>query len=615
MENEKLQELLQKALALPLTPGVYIMYNKAGTVIYVGKAKNLKNRVCQYFREGSDHTPKVAKMVSTVHHFEYILCNSEYEALVLEASLIKQYQPKYNILLKDDKGYHYIRITPPPYRKLTAVKQKAQDDCTYLGPYYSFYAVSQSVDEACKVFGLPTCHKQFPRDLKKGRPCLNRSLGLCNGLCTGKIPLKEHEEAVDAALAFLQGGVQTTLQKLEQEMNTAAENLQFEQAAKLRDRMRALQNIAKKQTVVATNLPDGDFIAAAPTPERTCFEVFRMKGGTLADRDHFIVETGEGDSMEAFLLQYYETHPIPSRIAVSLLPETAEELSRYFTEKRGKKVSLFVPARGEGLRVMNLCLANAQERLLNTAGKETRTHSVLKELAGLLGLKDVPNRIESYDISHTAGAGKVAGMVVFLKGKPAKSEYRRFMVQNVYGEDDTAALAEVIARRFAEYEKQKETGKGFGELPDLILLDGGKGQLSAVVAVMESRGISVPVFGMVKDSRHHTRAIVGVSGEIALKANRSVFTFVSNLQEEVHRFAISYHRKKTAKAMVHSQLQSIEGMGEKRVTALLKTFGGVDAIGKATVEELSKVKGMTVPVAEKVYQYFHPNVSENENLG
>ncbi len=607
MENEKLQELLKKALALPLSPGVYLMYNKAGTIIYVGKAKSLKNRVCQYFRSGSDHTPKVAKMVSQVDRFEYILCNSEYEALVLEASLIKQHQPKYNILLKDDKGYHYIRITPPPYRKLSAVKQKGEDGCAYLGPYYSFYAVSQSVSEACKVFGLPTCNRQFPRDLRKGRPCLNRSLGLCNGLCTGKISLEEHEQSVEDALSFLQGGVQATLQTLEEAMNTAAENLQFERAAKLRDRIRALQNIVKKQTVVATNLPDGDFIAAAPTPELTCFEVFHMKGGTLADRDHFLVETGEGDGMEAFLLQYYETHPIPTRIGVSVLPENGEELARYFTEKRGKKVALFVPSRGEGARVMSLCLANAQERLLNTAGKETRSHSVLKELAGLLGLQDAPNRIESYDISHTAGAGKVAGMVVFLKGKPAKSEYRRFMVQNLYGEDDTAALSEVIARRFAEYEKQKETGKGFGQLPDLILLDGGKGQLSAVLSVMETAGVSVPVFGMVKDSRHHTRAIVGINGEIAIKANRSVFTFVSALQEEVHRFAIAYHRKKTAKAMVHSQLQAIEGMGEKRVTALLKAFSGIDAIAKASAEELAAVKGMTLPVARKVYETFHPN--------
>ena len=611
MENEKLQELLKKALALPLSPGVYLMYNKAGTIIYVGKAKNLKNRVCQYFRSGSDHTPKVAKMVSLVHHFEYILCTSEYEALVLEASLIKQHQPKYNILLKDDKGYHYIRITPPPYRKLSAVKQKADDGCTYLGPYYSFYAVSQSVDQACKVFGLPTCNRQFPRDLRKGRPCLNRSLGLCNGVCTGKISLQEYEQSVDAALSFLQGGVQATLQQLEQEMNAAAENLQFEQAAKLRDRIRALQNIVKKQTVVATNLPDGDFIAAAPTPDVTCFEVFHMKGGTLADRDHFLVETEEGNGMEAFLMQYYENHPIPSRVAVNALPENHEELARYFTEKRGKKVTLFVPARGEGLRVMNLCLANAQERLLNTAGKETRTHSVLKELAGLLGLADAPNRIESYDISHTAGAGKVAGMVVFCKGKPAKSEYRRFMVQNVYGEDDTAALAEVIARRFAEYEKQKETGKGFGELPDLILLDGGKGQLSAVLTVMAQQKISVPVFGMVKDSRHHTRAIVGINGEIAIKANRSVFTFVNTLQEEVHRFAIAYHRKKTAKAMVNSQLQAIEGMGEKRCAALLKAFSGLEGIMKASVEELSKVTGMTLPVAVKVYETFHPNEGQN----
>ncbi len=614
MEHQKLQELLQKALALPLSPGVYLMYNKAGNVIYVGKAKALKNRVCQYFREGSDHTPKVAKMVSMVDRFEYIVCNSEYEALVLEASLIKQYQPKYNILLKDDKGYHYIRVTPPPYRKLSAVKQKTDDGSTYLGPYYSGYVVSQSVDEACKVFGLPTCHKQFPRDFKKGRPCLNRSLGLCNGLCTGKISLKDHEEAVDAAISFLQGGVQTTLEQLEQQMSLAAQQLQFERAAKLRDRIRALKNISQKQAMVATGVKDGDFIATVATPEKSCFEVFHVQGGSLADREHFFVEEEEAEGSDLrgdFLLQYYQSRPVPARVAVDKLPENHEELTRYLTEKRGKKAELFSPQRGESAAFMNLCLANAQERLLNTSGRVSREQSVLKELAGLLGLSSTPNRIESYDISHTAGREKVAGMVVFCNGKPAKGEYRRFMVQNRYGNDDTAAMAEVLERRFTEYEKQKETGKGFGQLPELILLDGGKGQLSAVLEIMNKTGVSVPVFGMVKDSHHHTRAIVGIEGEIALKANRNVFTFVSTLQEEVHRFAIAYHRKKTAKAMVQSQLQTIPGMGEKRVAALLKAFGGMEAIGNATPEEIAKVKGMTRSSARSVYEYFHGEPGEN----
>ena len=606
MNHENLQELLNKALALPLSPGVYLMYNKSGAIIYVGKAKKLKNRVCQYFRSGSDHTPKVAKMVSQVHHFEYVVCNSEYEALVLEASLIKQYQPKYNILLKDDKGYHYIRVTPPPYRKLSAVKQKLEDGCTYLGPYYSFSVVSQSVSEACKVFGLPTCHRQFPRDMKKGRPCLNRSLGLCNGLCTGKISLREHEQAVDSALAFLQGGVQTTLTRLEEEMNTAAENLQFEKAAKLRDQIRSLQKIANKQTMVATKVKDGDFIAYAHTPEGGCFEVFHLQGGTLADREHFFVEAGaEEELWEQFLLQYYETRLVPPRVAVDYLPENAEEINRYLTEKRGKKAELFVPQRGEAATLMKTCRTNAQERLLNTAGRMSRTQSVLNELAGVLGLSQAPNRIESYDISHTAGEHKVAGMVVLEQGKPAKGEYRRFMVQNRYGLDDTAAMAEVLERRLEEYEAHKETGNGFGSLPDLILLDGGKGQLSAVLEIFRKHNLSIPTFGMVKDSHHHTRAIVGIDGEIELKANRNVFTFVANLQEEVHRFSVAYHRKKTAKAMVQSQLLEIPGVGEKRVAALLKVFGGIDAIVNASQEELAKVKGMSASCAKEIYEYFH----------
>ncbi len=606
MEHENLQELLNKALALPLCPGVYLMYNKAGTIIYVGKAKNLKNRVCQYFRSGSDHAPKVAKMVSMVHHFEYIVCNSEYEALVLEASLIKQYQPKYNILLKDDKGYHYIRITPPPYRKITAVKQKAEDGCTYLGPYYSFYVVSQSVNEACKIFGLPTCHRQFPKDIKKGRPCLNRSLGLCNGLCTGKISLQEHEQAVDSALAFLQGGVQSTLSRLEGEMNEAAENLQFEKAAKLRDQIRSLQKIVNKQTMVATGVKDGDFVAYAHTPQGGCFEVFHVQGGTLADREHFFVDAGEeGELWEQFLLQYYENRLVPPRVAVDVLPENAQEINRYLTEKRGKKAELFVPKRGESAEFMKICRTNAQERLLNTAGRVSRTQSVLNELAGLLGLEQAPNRIESYDISHTAGDHKVAGMVVLEQGKPAKGEYRRFMVQNRYGFDDTAAMAEVLERRLEEYENHKETGKGFGKLPDLILLDGGKGQLSAVLEILAKYKLTLPVFGMVKDSHHHTRAIVGAEGEIELKANRNVFTFVATLQEEVHRFSVAYHRKKTAKAMVQSQLLEIPGVGAKRAAALLKAFGGIDAIMNATGEELAKVKGMSTSCARDIYEYFH----------
>ncbi|MBR4867527.1 MAG: excinuclease ABC subunit UvrC [Clostridia bacterium] len=610
MCNPHLQELLNKALSLPLSPGVYLMYNKQDIVIYVGKAKNLKNRVCQYFRSGSDHTPKVAKMVSMVARFEYIVCQNEFEALVLEASLIKQYQPKYNILLKDDKGYHYIRVSPAPWRRISAVKQLADDGATYLGPYYSASVVGQSVDQAVKVFGLPTCHKRFPADFGKGRPCLNRSIGLCSGVCTGKVSLKDHEEAVEEALNFLKGGVQVTLSSLNRQMEEAAEALQFEKAARLRDRIRAIQKLNDKQKIVATEGKDQDVIGFADTLEKGCFEVFHIRNGNLTDREHFFVDSVDDDPRTAFLMQYYQgERQIPPRVLLDQMPENPEELTAYLTEQRGKKVTLLVPQRGEQRALVQMCLQNAEERLVNTAGRKSREQSVLEELAALLSLSFAPKRIESYDISHTAGDENVAGMVVFANGRPAKKEYRRFKINGFAGQDDYGSMREVLTRRLNEYEQLKHTGEGFGVLPDLILLDGGKGQLGAVLPVLRERGYAIPVFGMVKDSRHHTRAIVGERGEIEIKANRGVFTFITSVQDEVHRFAIAYHRKRAGKKMIRSSLLAIEGIGPRRAEALLKAMGSVEAISKATEERLLTIKGMNRQAAKAVFAYFHPKNS------
>ncbi len=609
MENPKLHELLQKALALPLDPGVYIMYNARGVVIYVGKAKALKNRVCQYFRAGSDHAPKVARMVANVDRFEYIVCGSEFEALVLEASLIKQYQPKYNILLKDDKGYHYIRVSPYPWRRIAAVKQVEEDGARYLGPYYSGYVVGQSVDQACKIFGLPTCNRRFPQDIGKGRPCLNRSIGICSGPCTGRVPLADYEESVDRALAFLNGGQREAVRQLQADMEQASEALQFEKAARLRDRINAIKKMADKQTIVSAGVKDQDVIAYAATPEKGCFEVFHFTNGSLSDRAHYFVEPeGDEDPLGAFILQYYwQDHPVPAQITLHRLPADADRLAEWLRAKRGKAVRLHVPERGDQRQLVEMCLSNAEERLINTAGRKSREESALEELAALLRLPAPPRRIESYDISHTAGDEMVAGMVVFAGARPSKRDYRQFKVRHTFGMDDTASMAEVVARRMEEYHQAAQQGKtdGFGALPDLILLDGGLGQLHAVLPVLAAAGVQVPTFGMVKDSRHHTRAIVGAQGEIEIKANRSVFAFVSGIQDEVHRFAITFHRKRSSGRLTRSTLLAIPGVGPKRAAALLKTLGSVQAVAAADEEQLQTVPGMNRAAAAAVWAHYH----------
>ena len=605
--NPKMKILRKKAMSLPLLPGVYIMKNADGEIIYIGKAKALKNRVSQYFGSQNRHPVKVRKMVENVDRFDYIVTGSEFEALVLECSLIKQHSPKYNILLKDDKGYSYIRISEGEYRKISAVFNKKDDGSEYIGPYLSSYSVRQSVDAANKIFKLPQCNKVFPRDFGKSRPCLNYYISQCCGLCTGKIKKSDYDEAVDGAIAFLKGDSRDIIADLRVKMEKAAEELDFEQAAKLRDRINSIERIKEKQKVVYKSVEEQDVFATADIDGSVCLAVLRFSNGRLFDSEHFFFDDpGDKESMRSdFITSYYSMRDnIPKRVTVDGEVADRELLEQWLSEKKGKKVTVFVPARGEQLEIVNMCRKNAEEKLAIKKGRTGREIAVLDELKDLLGLKKTPEYIESYDISHTAGQDSVAGMIVFKGGKPYRKAYKRFSINSFDGNDDYRAMNEVLTRRFSEYEKSKDSTEGFGKLPDLILLDGGVGQVHAVEPVLREFGLKIPLFGMVKDNRHRTRAISGDGGEIAINSKRQVFTLVSEIQNEVHRFSVAYHHQKHAKRGLSLSLTEIEGVGEKRASALLKYFKTMTAIKNAEVDELSKAPGITSAVAQNIYDYY-----------
>lgn len=605
--NPKMKILRKKAMSLPLLPGVYIMKNADGEIIYIGKAKALKNRVSQYFGSQNRHPVKVRKMVENVGRFDYIVTGSEFEALVLECSLIKQHSPKYNILLKDDKGYSYIRISEGEYRKISAVFNKKDDGSEYIGPYLSSYSVRQSVDAANKIFKLPQCNKVFPRDFGKSRPCLNYYISQCCGLCTGKIKKSDYDEAVDGAIAFLKGDSRDIIADLRAKMEKAAEELDFEQAAKLRDRINSIERIKEKQKVVYKSVEEQDVFATADIDGSVCLAVLRFSNGRLFDSEHFFFDDpGDKEGMRSdFITSYYSMRDnIPKRVTLDGEVADRELLEQWLSEKKGKKVTVFVPARGEQLEIVNMCRKNAEEKLAIKKGRTGREIAVLDELKDLLGLKKTPEYIESYDISHTAGQDSVAGMIVFKGGKPFRKAYKRFSIKSFDGNDDYRAMNEVLTRRFSEYEKSKDSTEGFGKLPDLILLDGGVGQVHAVEPVLREFGLKIPLFGMVKDNRHRTRAISGDGGEIAINSKRQVFTLVSEIQNEVHRFSVAYHHQKHAKRGLSLSLTEIEGVGEKRASALLKYFKTITAIKNAEVDELSKAPGITSAVAQNIYDYY-----------
>ena len=605
--NPKLSELRKKAMALPLLPGVYIMHAANGEIIYIGKAKALKNRVSQYFGSQNNHPEKVRQMVLSVDDFEYIITDSEFEALILECSLIKQHTPKYNILLKDDKGYSYIRVEAGDWGKISYALQKRDDGAQYIGPYKSSYYVKSAVEEANKIFMLPTCNRRFPQDFGKSRPCLNYHIKQCMAPCTGRVKPEDYRENVSRALEFLKGGSNASVRQLTAQMEQAAENLEFERAARIRDIIQSVRRMSDRQKVVSNKVLDEDVIASFSDDGKTCFQVFRFEGGRLFDRESFIFDSGEPESdAEEFVIGYYTLRrDIPKNIALYDGLEDLENLTRWLSEKKGSRVYVAVPQRGEQAKLVQMCRANAAEALAQQKGATVREYSVLEELRETLGLGKLPEYIESYDISNLAGTENVAGMIVYKNGKPLKSAYRKFKIKGFEGQDDYASMAEVITRRFEEYFKTEKADEAFGRLPDLILLDGGKGQVAAVRGVLEQMGLDIPLFGMVKDDKHRTRAVTGEGGEIAINSRRQLFTFLSKMQDEVHRFAIGYHHQRRKKTTFKSSLTNIEGVGTVRAKALLKYFRTIENISHADLEELENAPKMTKESALKVYQYFH----------
>ena len=620
MDQQILKSLKEKVHKLPMQPGVYIMRDKNGTVIYVGKAKKLKNRVSSYFRAIDHHLPKVYKMVQNVADFDYIVTDSEFEALVLECSLIKLHNPKYNILLKDDKGYSYIKITNEPFPRIMLDRNHLDDGSEYIGPYMSGFVVNQTVDEVNRVFQLPTCTRRFPAEFGKGRPCLNYHMKLCMGLCRGKITQDEYAEIITQAKDYIRDGGGEIIDRLTQEMERCAENLEFEKAARYRDRIAALRKIGDRQKVIFSKVENQDVLGFVTSDKNSVCSMLVFRGGRLVDKQDFLLgEPFALDEMRReFLAQYYTS---PDRIppVITLDGEAADQelLAGLLTDRLGRKVMIHVPQRGEQARLVEMALKNCAQTLSHETDKTGREIAALDELAKTLGLATPPSYIEAYDISNFGSSTKVAGMVVFENGKPLRSAYKRFRIKSVEGTDDYASMQEVIGRRLAEYQEKKDTGKGFGRLPDLILLDGGQGHLNAVQPILRAFGLDIPMYGMVKDDRHRTRAIASDGGEISIAAHKRAFQLVTAIQDEVHRYSITYSRSAHRKSGLESTLNGIPGIGKTRAAALYRHFKTIKAISAASEEELLAAPGMTRPAAKAVYDFYHaaPELPENKGRG
>ena len=611
------QELYEKAKRLPLLPGVYIIKDKTGEIIYIGKAKRLRLRVSQYFREGVPHEPKVTRMIEHAYSFDFIVTTSEFEALVLECSQIKLHSPKYNILLKDDKGYCFIRVGKGPYPKISAELQKQDDGAQWIGPYMSSFAVREMEATAQDSFKLHRCGKQFPRDFGKERPCLNYHIGKCMAPCTGKISEAAYAECVDGAVRLIKQGKNEIVRSLRQRMEEASEALEFEKAATLRDQINAIEKVANGQRVVQSTIKQADVFSFVAAHGAVCAAMLSFREGRLVDKNEFTFpDTADADEVrEEFLPRFYNgVREVPKLILVDKLPEAAADLEQMLGEQAGRKVTISVPQRGDGPRLVQMAALNASESLTLRSGRVSREERLLDEVAKTLGLEQPPTVIESYDISNWGEGTSVAGMVVFENGRPKKSGYRRFKIKSVTGTDDYASMAEVLWRRAYEYANE---GKGqFGVKPDLILLDGGKGQLSSVTEALAGTAFEdVPTFGMVKDDRHRTRAIVSKDGEIAISMHKSVFAFISTIQNEVHRFSIEYQRTAGKKKAFSSTLMQIPGVGQATAKKLLRTLKTVHAISEATPQELIEKAGLPTRTADAVWAFYHPGAHEVDNGG
>lgn len=598
------EELKEKALTLPYAPGVYIMRDKTDKVIYVGKAKKLKNRVSQYFQDTASHSPKTRIMVSKIHHFDVIVAASEFEALVLECSLIKRYLPKYNILLKDDKGYPYLRLNMKDiYPTITMVSKLADDGADYYGPYGG-RSVTHDVVEAIRLtLKLPGCHKQFPRDIGKERPCLNYHMNQCAGWCQTNKSCTEYRETMLQARELLRGNYKAVADQIRHQMLAAADNLEFELAASLRDRLQAVENLGQKQLVTAGTLADTDVIGYAETEAKACFAVLHFSGGNLLDKDYevFSKPDDKTEAVSSLLKQFYLSRGlVPKRVLLPFELEDSELFSELLEQQFGRRPKLHVPQRGDNVRLVELACKNAFEEAERVTGKEERISATLTLLGKMLAIEP-PRRMESFDISNIAGTDIVASMVVFQDGKPRKSDYKRFKLEGLTDQDDYASMRQIVKRRFSHY---KEGDKGFEEAPDLLLIDGGINHAKVAVAALEELGLTFPVFGMVKDDRHRTRALVTPEGkEIRIDNNQAVFSLIGNIQEETHRFAITYHRQLRSKRLRYSELDSIPGIGPKRKQDLLRHFKSLSAIDQATLPELERL--LPKDAAAAVYHHFH----------
>ena len=604
--NSKIEYLRKKANLLTTSPGVYLMKDSKGNIIYIGKAKRLKNRVVSYFRENSSHNEKVLKMVSLVDDFDYIVTDSEFEALVLECSLIKQYTPKYNILLKDDKGYHYIKISDGDYPKITAEKQKT-DYGEYIGPYTSGYGITRAVDEANSAFMLYTCNKKFPRDFKKGRPCLNYHIKRCCGVCLGKISKAEYQENVNRALEYIKNGTKESVESLKKRMEKYSENMEFEKAAKIRDQIIAITKITEKQKVVEGKRTSQDVVGMAQLYGATCVVVIKYRDGMLVDKEHHIFENTviDDDLYSDFLTSFYsDNEDIPKILLIDREFEDAEVVTEYLTNLKGSKVQLSVPQKAQPKQLVDMAQKNATNQLVQRFKRPGKDTALLDDFAQLLGLSKRPDYIEAYDVSNLGDTNIVCGMIVISGGNFLKSAYKKFAIKEHTMQDDYGAMSEAITRRFNRYFEQKEKGTGFGKLPDLLLLDGGKGHVSAISKVLADMGVNIPVFGMVKDDKHRTRAIVSTDGEIALSMHKNLFRFVTKIQDEVHRYSITYQTKRHKKSTFALEIEGIKGVGPKKSQLLLKHFKTKKAIAQASVELIQQVAKVNVETAQKIKQLF-----------
>lgn len=597
-------ELKDKALSLPYAPGVYIMRDKTDKVIYVGKAKKLKNRVGQYFQDTASHTPKTRVMVSKIHHFDVIVAASEFEALVLECSLIKRYMPKYNILLKDDKGYPYLRLNMKEvYPRITLVSKIADDGAHYYGPFGS-RGVTHDVMEAIeKTLKLPTCSREFPRDIGKDRPCLNYHMNQCAGWCQSSKTCTEYRQTMEQAKQLLSGNYKSVADEIKAQMLAAADNLEFELAAALRDRLNSVEALGQKQLVTAGTLADTDVMGYAQTEVKACFAVLHFSNGNLLDKEYEVFPTPDDreEAVSSLMKQFYLSRGYaPKHVLLPFPLEDGDLFSQFIEQQYGRPTKLRVPQRGDNIRLVELACKNALEEAKRVTDKEEQNNAILVLLGKMLGIS-TPKRIESFDISNISGTDIVASMVVFQDGKPKKSDYKRFKLEGLDNQDDYASMHQVVKRRFVHLQAGD---KGFDSAPDLLLIDGGIVHAQTALKALEEVGVIFPVFGMVKDDRHRTRALVTTDGkEISIDSNQAIFSLVGNIQEETHRFAITYHRQLRSKRLRYSELDEIDGIGPKRKQELLRQFKSIKAISEATLPDLERLLPRDAALA--VYRHFH----------